>query len=670
MTGLFSHYRFTAVTIWLLAVAASWIWNTVDNVREKNSIAIITARAFHGQILATRQWNLMHGGVYVYSTALSPPNLFLPKNKQFIRDEHGKSLTLMNPSYMTRQIAKISRQKGLVKFHITSLEPLRPENKPYSWEVPWLEAFIRGSHEKSSFAKEEGEEVFHYMAPLPHRESCNPCHSTAARTRSNIRGAISISLPIPFHKSVWPLFFSHLFVAMTGIIGILFFGGRLAQSRRNILESKNQLEREVEERKETEKELISIKKNLEQIVYNRTRELRSSNLVLDTKIKEQQRIEAALVSINDEFIQIFNSAPDGMLVIDLNFNLIRVNHAQCILTDKDTKDIQGNKCYEVFPGKLCHTDECPLSQISCGAERVEIETQDIYNNKTEIPCIITATPFREPGGALTGMIQVTRDVSDWKKIEKSLSYTAENLRARNLELEDFTHVISHDLQEPLMLIQAFSDKIRAMGAHKLPEKGIRYLEQIENSSRRMQSLIDGLLIYSRISSKATPFEQVELKEIITLVLDDLALKIQETHATIHIDDTLPALEANPLQIRQLFQNIIGNSLKYHHQQRNPIISIKRITYPDYPRSSDNVRFSIEDNGIGFEKEYQDAIFDIFQRLHTRRQFQGTGIGLSICKKIIERHQGTIRAEGIVEQGATFIITLPLQQNLHNQVTEQ
>ena len=612
----------------------------------------------------------MHGGVYVYSTALSPPNQFLPKDKQFIRDEKGQSLTLMNPSYMTRQIAEISRQKGLVKFHITSLVPLRPENKPYSWEVPWLEAFARGSLEESKFANEDGKEIFHYMAPLPQRESCNPCHSAAAKSVSSIRGAISVSLPIPFHKSVWPLFFSHIFVAMTGIMGILFFGGRLAQSRRNILESKNQLERQVEERKETEKELISVKENLEQIVDNRTRELRKSNKALDSEIKEQQRIEAALVSINDEFIQIFNSAPDGMQVIDLDFNIIRVNRAQCVLTGKDIKDIQGHKCYEVFPGKLCHTDQCPLSQISSGAKRVEIEIQNIHSDGTEIPCIVTATPFREPGGALTGMIQVTRDVSDWKKIEKSLSTTAENLRARNLELEDFAHVISHDLQEPLMLIQAFSEKIRTMDAHKLPEKGVRYLEQIEKSSSRMQNLIDGLLIYSRVSSKAIPFEQVEIKEIITSVLDDLAVKIQETNATIHIDDTLPAIEANPLQMQQLFQNIIGNCLKYHQQERDPIISIKRIASPDHPTLQNHVCFSVEDNGIGFEKKYQHTIFDIFQRLHTRKQFQGTGIGLSICKKIIERHQGTIRAEGIVEQGATFIITLPLQQKLPYQETER
>jgi PAS domain S-box-containing protein len=562
---------------------------------------------------------------------------------------------------MTRQIAEISQKKGQVRFHLTSLTPLRPENKPYPWEIPRLEAFARGSLEESSFTQEDGEEIYHYMAPLPYRKSCSPCHAAADQPKGNIRGALSVSLPIPFHKSPWPLLLSHLFVAITGIVGILFFGGRLAQSRREILKSNNQLAREIEERKETEKKLISIKKNLEHSVNNRTVELRKTNAILDKKVTEQQNIEASLVSITDEFIQIFNSAPDGMYVIDRNFNIIRANRAYCKLTGKSIEAIQGRKCYEVFSGPPCHTENCPLTRIIRGAERIEVEVQKIRDDDTVIPCIVTATPFREPGGKLTGIIQVTRDINNWKKIENSLSATAEHLRARNMELEDFAHVISHDLKEPLMLIQAFSDRIRVKYAKDLTQKGVGYLERIESSSKRMEHLIDGLLTYSRVSSKAIPFERVELKTIINSVLDDLAVKIEKAHASIHIDNDLPVIEADPLQIRQLFQNIIGNSLKYYHRERNPEITIKRILFPDQYDNQTYIRFSIEDNGIGFKKEYQTVVFDIFQRLHTSRQFQGTGIGLSICKKIIDRHHGTISAEGVPEQGAKFIITLPLQQ---------
>jgi PAS domain S-box-containing protein len=661
MTGLLSNYRLIAVSIWLLAVATSFAWNTMDNIREKNDIAKVTARAFFEQIIASRQWNLMHGGVYVYTTETSPPNPYLPNDRQSIRDENGRHLTLITPSYMTRQMAAISREKGQVRFHITSLTPLRPENNPYPWEIAWLESFALGSTEKSGFATENGEQIFHYMAPLPYSKSCTPCHATADQPAGNVRGGISVSLPIPFHKSPWPLLFSHLLVALTGICGILFFGGRLAHSRRNILMANRQLEREVEERKQTAQELIGARENLKHIVANRTAELLKTNEILDNRVKEQQRIEAALVAINDEFIQIFNSAPDGMHVIDRNFNVIRVNWAYCNLTGKGIEEIQGHKCYDVFHGKFCHTEKCPLTQISNGAKRIEVEARKTRADGKTIPCIVTATPFREPGGKLTGIIEVTRDVSNWKKIERSLSATAEHLRARNTELEDFAHVISHDLQEPLMLIQTFSDRIRTKCATDLPEKGIIYLERIESSTNRMQNLIDGLLLYSRVSSKAIPFEQVELQTVIHSVLDDLTIRIEKSQASISVDPGLPTIEADPLQMRQLFQNIIGNSLKYLHPERRPEIVITRILFPDQYDNQTYIRFCIEDNGIGFKKEYQKLIFDIFQRLHSRRQFPGTGIGLSICKKIIERHRGTITAEGMPGKGAKFIITLPLLQ---------
>jgi PAS domain S-box-containing protein len=661
MTNLFTHYRFVAVSIWLMAVASSLAWNTVDNIREKNEIAQETARAFFEQIIASRRWNLMHGGVYVYTTENSPLNLFLPKDKQSIRDEQGRQLTLINPAYMTRQIAAINEEVGLVRFHITSLTPLRAENSPHQWEIPWLESFNRGYKEQGAFTEEDGEQLYRYMAPLVYTKSCAPCHAASGQQPGDIRGAISISIPIRFHKSLWPLILSHLFVAILGIGGIFFFGGRLAQSRRNILATNRKLEREVEERKQTEKKLISIQENLEHIVASRTAELRQTNEILDGKIKEQQKIEASLIAINDEFIQIFNSAPDGMHVIDRNFNVIRVNRAFCQLTGKNINDIQGHKCYNVFSGKLCHTDKCPLIQIVGGTKRVEIEFRKNRADGKRIPCIVTATPFREPGGKLTGIIEVTRDISNWKQIEHSLSATAEHLQARNTELKDFVHVISHDLQEPLMLIQAFSEKLQTKHTSTLPQKGIRYLEQIENSARRMQDLIDGLLLYSRVSSKAKPFDSVRLQDIIDSVLDDLTVNIEKTQASITVDPNMATIEADPLQMRQLFQNIIANSLKYHHQDRKPNITIKRLLFPNRYNNRNYVRISIEDNGIGFKPEYQKQIFDIFHRLHTRQQYQGTGIGLSICKKIIDRHQGTITAKGTPDQGAAFIITLPLQQ---------
>ncbi|MBU1234401.1 MAG: DUF3365 domain-containing protein [Proteobacteria bacterium] len=665
MTRAFSHYRPLAIAIWLLAVSSSLAWNSVDNIREQNAIALETARAFFAQIMASRRWNLMYGGVYVYTTEQAPLNPYLPKDKQSIRDENGRSLTLITPASMTKQISAINQPEGQIHFHITSLTPLGEANAPYPWEIPWLQSFKRGVKEQSSFIKEKEGKIFRYMAPLTFNKSCLPCHSALDQHEGSIRGAISVSLPIRFNKSPWPLIISHLFVALIGMGGIFFFGGRLAQSRRNILTTNRQLQQEVEERKQTEKELLTIKDNLETLINDRTSELRQTNETLDARIKEQQRIEASLVAIKEEFVQIFNSAPDGMHIIDRHFNVIRANKAFCRLTGKSIEEIQGHKCYEALAGKLCHTQQCPLTEIMGGAERVEVEGRKTCYDGQSIPCIVTATPFREPGGNIIGIIEVTRDISNWKEIEESLSSTAKHLQVRNQELEDFTHVISHDLQEPLMLIKAFSERIRNKCSTALPEQGKTYLERIESSTSRMQNLIDGLLLYSRVDSKANPFESLNLNTIINSVLDDLALRIEKSKATITVEDNLGAIEAEPLQMRQLFQNIIGNSLKYHHQERSPEIIIKRLPFPDTLNNQNFIRISIRDNGIGFDPKFQELIFDIFQRLHTRQQFQGTGIGLSICKKIVDRHQGTITAKGIPDKGAEFIITLPpVQRNAH------
>ncbi len=660
MTALFAHYRVIAYSIWIIAVACSLVWNSVDNIRERKFIAHETAKAFYEQIIATRHWNLANGGVYVFTTPHSPPNPYLAEETRTIKDENGKSLTLINPAYMTRQIAEISQEKGSITFHITSLNPLRKGNAPYPWEIPWLQTFNNGAKEQGAFVMENGQEIFRYMAPLPFKKTCTPCH-LKPDNQYGTRGAISVTFPSQYKNSSWPLLFSHLFVALLGIAFINFFGKQLAESRRNLLRSNNSLASEIEERKETEKELLQVKENLEQTVNHRTAELRQSNDSLDRRVKEQQRIEAALVSINDEFIQIFNSAPDGMHVVDKNHTVIRVNRAYSTLLGKQPEEIQGRKCYDSFAGKLCHTEQCPLNQIIKGVERVEVEANKTKANGETVPCLITATPFHDPKGRLSGIIVVTRDISNWKNIEDSLSATARNLRRRNAELEDFAHVISHDLQEPLMLIKSFSERIRKKCTDELPESGHKYLEHIEHATQRMKSLIDGLLLYSRVTSKANPFEKVDLQEITKSVLEDLTLKIEIHNAIISVDQGLPSIEADPLQMRQLMQNIIGNSLKYHHPRRPPEITIQCVPFPDTIHSQTHIRFSITDNGIGFDKKYKNQIFDIFQRLHTRQQFQGTGIGLSICKKIIERHRGTITAEATPKQGATFTITLPKKQ---------
>jgi light-regulated signal transduction histidine kinase (bacteriophytochrome) len=188
----------------------------------------------------------------------------------------------------------------------------------------------------------------------------------------------------------------------------------------------------------------------------------------------------------------------------------------------------------------------------------------------------------------------------------------------------------------------------------LGEQGLDYLSRMENATVRMQSLIEGLLTYSRVTTKAQPFSDVNLGAIVTEVLSDLETAIKESAATVTCKD-LPQVEADPLQMRQLFQNLIGNALKYHAAGTAPVITVLAESGPEA------CTITVSDNGIGFEQKYSEQIFGVFQRLHGRSsEFKGSGIGLSVCRKIVDRHGGSISASGEPDKGATFTITLPLK----------
>lgn len=651
-------YRVIASVIWIGTVLLSFCWNYFDDIQERNVIALESARAFLTYIVGVRAWNLEHGGVFVLTDEKSPPTPYLPENQQYLATSDGRMLTRLHPAYMTRQIFEIVNCQSKIRLHLTSLHPIRPENKAQPWEEAWLQELEQEKKERGEFVDTPDGKIFRYMAPLYVTEPCLACHQDARE--GDMRGGIALSLPLDFRKSFWPLLISHGAAVIMGLFCINFFANRLRVRSEQLVVSNQHLLQEIDEHKQSEQELVKIKEELETRVAARTAEMRSTNILLDAKVKEQQRVEKALVASNDEFIQIFNSAPDGMHIVDRDFTIVRANRAFMTLTQQSGARIIGRKCHEVFAGALCNTPECPLIRILGGEKRVDVESRKIRADGGSFPCAVTATPFCAPSGELIGIIEVTRDISSWKEVEHALSQSAHDLLLRNQELQDFSHVISHDLQEPLTLIQAFGQRLRDNFPKTLSEKAGAYLERIINSAERMQMLINGLLYYSRIEKDAHPFTEVRLNALIQTVLEDLAVKIEESGAVISVDD-LGVVVADPLQMRQLFQNIIGNSLKYRHPDRTPEIRVTRAKAPEGVDPDSHISISIKDNGIGFKEEYQEKIFDIFQRLHTRQQFQGTGIGLTICKKIVEHHHGLIRATAVQGEGAEFLITLPLTQ---------
>jgi light-regulated signal transduction histidine kinase (bacteriophytochrome) len=259
---------------------------------------------------------------------------------------------------------------------------------------------------------------------------------------------------------------------------------------------------------------------------------------------------------------------------------------------------------------------------------------------------------------------MVENITDRKVAEEKLRSFAARLEQSNRELQDFASVASHDLQEPLRKIQAFGDRLKAKCEPALDDTARDYLSRMQDAAGRMQVLIDDLLTLSRITTKAQPFVEVDLNRIAREVLSNLEVRIEQTGGRVEVGD-LPTIEADPQQMRQLFQNLIGNALKFHQENLPPLIKVEGELVDDLKdRLSGNqkVRISVEDNGIGFNEKYLDRIFTVFQRLHGRNVYQGTGIGLAICRRIVERHAGTITATSSPGKGSTFIVTLPLKQS--------
>jgi PAS domain S-box-containing protein len=293
---------------------------------------------------------------------------------------------------------------------------------------------------------------------------------------------------------------------------------------------------------------------------------------------------------------------------------------------------------------------------------------------------VSSSPVRDGEGNIIGAVSVVRDITEHKQMEEALCKSRDELEQRvnertaelqranakltrvnrrleelNKELQDFTFVASHDLQEPLRKIQTFGDILTKKGENFLDEASRDHIKRMQSAAARMKKLLDSLLLYSRVTTKAERAKPTDLERCVREALSDLEVIIEEKNARVEVDD-LPSVMGNRVQMVQLFQNLIGNALKYLRDGEPPHVRINSRQAGD---DKDAYEIIVEDNGIGFEEKYLDRIFLPFQRLHGRSgKYEGVGMGLAICKKIVERHGGEITAKSELGKGSTFIVTLP------------
>lgn len=262
---------------------------------------------------------------------------------------------------------------------------------------------------------------------------------------------------------------------------------------------------------------------------------------------------------------------------------------------------------------------------------------------------------------------IAKDITENYRFKKALEQKIEQLDKSNNSLQEFVYVASHDLQEPLRKISTFSERIASKYTDVLDENGKSYVKRIMSAALNMQTLLEDLLDFSKLTFDEKKFQKINLESCIQQVINDLELKIEESKTTVDCSGSFE-IEAYPSQIRQLFSNLINNSIKFRQEQVPPVIKIScfdadHSAYPDLPLSKNKnyVKITVEDNGIGFDEEFSERIFKIFQRLHGKAEYQGSGIGLAICKKIIDNHHGIIFANSTPGVGSSFTILLPRKQ---------
>jgi signal transduction histidine kinase len=335
--------------------------------------------------------------------------------------------------------------------------------------------------------------------------------------------------------------------------------------------------------------------------------------------------------------------------------------------DKTISDIDHELAHQFIHPEDKDRVKAVLKYVVESGENFDIEMRIITARQNIKSIHVLGGMVVDSDGTPVKLIGSVRDITEQRTVEQNLQRHVEELFRSNKELEQFAYVASHDLQEPLRKITTFCDRLSEKYQGELSGDGALYIDRIIASAENMRILINNLLQFSRVARENEPFTKTDLTFLLKEVKNDLELPIEETKTNINVGE-LPVVEASFSQMKQLFTNVINNSIKFRRTDQTPIINISSVALKkdeilNFALDIKKAYYKIEvtDNGIGFEKEYADRIFQIFQRLHGKADYPGSGIGLAICKKIVENHKGLIFATGKEGEGSVFTIILPERQ---------
>lgn len=382
-------------------------------------------------------------------------------------------------------------------------------------------------------------------------------------------------------------------------------------------------------------------------------------LGVNLDVTEHRRAEEARHETDMRFRHAFEYAGIGMALVRPDGRWLQVNAALTDIVGYDAKEMM-----EMGFQQLTHPDDVEADMeaarrlLDGGMRFYQVEKRYRHRSGRWIWVRLTTSLVRDKAGVPLHFVSQIEDISARKQAAvQQRAFTAQ-LAARNDELREFVYAASHDLQEPLRKIRAFGERLEARLAERLDETEREHLARMRGAAQRMGRLLDALLSYARLGMAEPVKAPVDLGEVARTVRADLEWGVDQSGGGIEIGP-LPTIEAEAVQMGQLLQNLIGNALKYRRPEVPPRVVVAAVEL-DGPDGEPWIELTVADNGIGFEPRHAERIFGVFQRLHSREEFEGTGMGLAICRRIVSRHGGMIRAESVPGAGSRFVVRLPVR----------
>ena len=687
---------YITVLLWTVLITLLFSWNIFTNNNASRNSIKLQGKSFFNQIEISRLWNAQHGGVYVPISEETQPNKFLKtKNREIYIDSLGIKLTKINPAFMTRQISILANEKNGIKFHITSLNPIRPDNKADEWETRTLQHFENGLKDTLELTGQDNEQYYRYMAPLFVKKGCLKCHEKQGYKEGDIRGGISVTIPAEEHiaqinNANNTITIVYILIYLIGLIGIIIYRKESINSY-NLLINKNNDLSKAKEKLESLAVLLE-EKHEELNIQNEEILAQNENILQQKEIVETEKYKALDASENSR--KIFERANDAILIMN-DKAVIDCNAKALELFACDKEEIVGTHHSEFSPEY--QTGNILSYDLSREHIRQVFKTGSstfnwIHITKDNKPFeTIVSLSFLKNYFGENVILAIVRDITKEKKHQNELKELNVKLEERHEELSMQNEEIitqTENLQKQKEIVEAEKHKaleaskykslflanmsheirtplngiigmVEILKESKLLKKQKESLEIIELSGNNLLSIINDILDYSKIEANQLELENItfNLYEEIENVVRMLSLKAETKGLGLSYEihpDVSKYITGDPLRIRQILINFCNNSIKFTEK------GFVHINITPVKNTNDNItlKFEVKDTGIGINKKNQNKLFKEFSQVDssTSRKFGGTGLGLAISKKLSLMMDGEIGVESELNKGSTFWFT--------------